>query len=117
MTDEHKDGETWLEGFELHGKGIVRTEERCTECKKTIVAKIDFGINGNHRIICPYCGHVHCRVIEDGKMTGDRWRSDAGQEWIEAPTESMWSDETLNIKTTAVHQHIREKFLGKINGN
>ena len=119
MTD-HKDGDTWLEEFELHGKGIVRTEERCSECKKTIVAKINFEINGNHRIVCPYCGHIHFRVIKDGKMTGDRWSykdiPEDAERWVEAPTESMWSDETLEIKTTAVHQHIREKFLGKVNG-
>ena len=108
---QRKDGDTWLEGFELHGKGVVRTEEKCTECKKTIVAKIDFDVNGNHKIICPHCGHVHCRVIQDGVMTGDRWSSGAGQEWVEAPTETLWSDRTVGIETTSASNYIREKFL------
>ena len=103
------DGEMWVDGFELHGKGIVRTEEKCSECSKLIVAKINFDVNGNYRIACPHCGHLHCRVIKDGKMTSDRF--DHTQEWIDAPTESMWSSETLEIKTTSAHQHIRERFL------
>ena len=119
MSDNGKDGEMWVDGFELHGKGIVRTEEKCSECRKVIVAKINFDINGNHRIVCPHCGHVHFRVIKDGKMTGDRWSykdiPEDAERWVDAPTESMWSNETLDVKTTSAHQHIRERFLsGKV---
>ena len=109
-----KDGELELDGFNLKGKGIVRTEEKCSECSKVIVAKINFDVNGNHRIICPHCGHVHFRVVKDGVMTGDRWsmKDRKGHEdWVDAPTETMWSAETENIKTTSAHQHIRERFL------
>lgn len=108
-----KDGETELDGFELRGKGIVRTEEKCSECSKVIVAKIDFDVNGNHRIICPHCGHIHFRVIKDGVMTGDRFSHSGGQQFVDAPTDTMWSDKTLEIKTTSAHQHIRERFLDK----
>lgn len=112
-----ENGEMEVDGNELIGKGIVRTEEDCSECKKTIVAKIDFDLNGNHRIVCPHCGHVHFRVIKDGKMTGDRWSYKdipKGEErWVDAPTDTLWSDKTVGIETTSAHQHIRSRFLDK----
>jgi DNA-directed RNA polymerase subunit RPC12/RpoP len=111
-----QEGELELDGFELKGKGIVRTEESCTECRKVIVAKINFDINGNHRIVCPHCGHVHFRVIKDGKMTGERWSYEDRNgevDWVEAPTDTAWSNETLEVKTTSAHEHIRNRFLEK----
>ena len=79
------DGEMWVDGFELHGKGIVRTEEKCSECSKLIVAKINFDVNGNYRIACPHCGHLHCRVIKDGKIVLWRDYSYPGAEQIVGP--------------------------------
>jgi len=30
-------------------------------------------LNGNHVLNCPNCGHEHCRVVSNGKITDDRW--------------------------------------------
>jgi len=30
-------------------------------------------LNGNHRIHCPNCGHIHFRLIRDGDITGIRF--------------------------------------------
>jgi hypothetical protein len=42
-----------------------------------IYADIDISINGNHIIICP-CGHEHCRVVRNGRITSSRWSSRNG---------------------------------------
>ena len=45
----------------------------CHACDKNISFTLNGSLNGNHIIRCPNCGHEHCRVIKDGKVTGDRW--------------------------------------------
>lgn len=96
----------------LHGKGIVRTDEQCTNCDKTFVMKVDFSLNGNHVMVCPHCGHQHCRVIVNGEVTGDRW--DSRWEAVEIPQDSIWSDTNVGAKTSAAFQHIREKWFGRM---
>jgi len=49
------------------------TEFYCHECNGYIKIELDYSINGNHVVNCPKCGHEHCRVIENGKVTDDRW--------------------------------------------
>lgn len=57
------------------GDARAKTDLHCHQCGKGFIALLDFGINGNHIIECPRCGHEHCRVIKDGVITGDRWSS------------------------------------------
>ena len=45
----------------------------CHECGSTFTGEFDLSLNGNHVVNCPKCKHEHCRVIRDGKVTGDRW--------------------------------------------
>ena len=52
-----------------------RQELWCHECDKYVQFDIDVGLNGNHVIVCPDCGHEHCRVVKDGKVTDIRWDS------------------------------------------
>lgn len=47
----------------------------CHECANDFTAELDMGINGNHEIECPHCGHIHYRVVEDGEVTSERYRS------------------------------------------
>lgn len=54
---------------------IVPTKLYCHGCGKDFIAKMDMELNGNHEIICPNCGHVHYRVVENGEVTGERYRS------------------------------------------
>jgi hypothetical protein len=71
-----------------HGRNglIERTEIDCHECGETIFADIDLGLNGNHVIVCP-CGHEHCRVVKNGRITSTRWDSRNSQvSWITATT-------------------------------
>jgi hypothetical protein len=54
---------------------IERQELWCHECHNYVQFDIDLSLNGNHVLNCPNCGHEHCRVVEDGIITGERWDS------------------------------------------
>lgn len=52
--------------------------EHCHHCGNNMRIELDLELNGNHVIKCPHCGHEHCRVVRDGKITGVRWASRNG---------------------------------------
>ena len=52
----------------------------CHNCGGYIAVELDMGLNGNHVIDCPKCHHEHCRVIEGGKITADRWDNRNGMQ-------------------------------------
>ena len=87
--------------------GIVRTDMHCHDCGKGFVAAINFDLNGNHVVLCPRCGHQHCRVVQDGKVTGDRW--DGRFERIDIPETSVWKTEQM--KTSVASHFLRERWL------
>lgn len=62
----------------LREPDIQRQELACTNCNRYVQFNMDFALDGNHEITCPKCGHVHYRVVRDGKITEDRWQSSAG---------------------------------------
>ena len=93
----------------LKGKGKIRTDMNCTECSKNFVGTIDFSVDGNHIIICPYCGHEHCRVIKNGTITDDRW--DSRMQSTETMTQRVWSSESGKIKTSSASMFLRQKWL------
>ena len=50
-----------------------RQELHCHACNQYVQFDIDVELNGNHVIICPNCGHEHCRVVRNGIITEARW--------------------------------------------
>lgn len=50
-----------------------KVEFHCTSCGKYFDIKLNMKLNGNHRVHCPNCEHVHYRKIENGEITGDRF--------------------------------------------
>ena len=54
---------------------IEVTEIHCHECGGYVKFAVDKSKNGNHVFNCPKCQHEHCRVVENGKITSDRWES------------------------------------------
>lgn len=52
---------------------MVKTEIYCHECQQYITFDLDATKDGNHVIECPECGHEHCRVVENGRITSTRW--------------------------------------------
>lgn len=52
---------------------MEKQELHCHNCQNYVQFDIDLELNGNHVIICPKCKHEHCRVVEKGIITKDRW--------------------------------------------
>ena len=90
---------------------IVRTDLNCTNCSKNFVAQLDFSVDGNHIIECPYCLHEHCRTIKDGLVTGDRWDSRAQR--VDVKGLSVWKADSRPIMTSTAAAYLREKWLGR----
>ncbi len=85
----------------------------CHECHKQFVALLDYSVNGNHVIECAHCGHEHCRVIENGKITEDRWSSrygsDKDRDGIKA--RRVWKSNVLPAQTSSASEFIRQRWL------
>lgn len=90
-------------------KDIVRTDLNCTQCSKSFVAQLDFSVDGNHIIECPYCLHEHCRTIKDGIVTGDRW--DSRQQRVDVKGQSVWKSDSRPITTSTAGAFLREKWI------
>jgi len=93
-------------------EGRVRTDMRCTECSKNFIAILDYSIDGNHEIICPHCGHEHCRVIKNGKITEDRWSSKQ-HNTVVADVQRIWTHNVLKARTTSAAEFLRERWLNR----
>lgn len=55
-------------------------EFRCTECGKYFDVKLNTSLNGNYRIHCPNCGHVHYRALVNGEITESRFTDDKNRD-------------------------------------
>lgn len=97
----------------LTHEGETRTDMHCHECSKTFVALLDYSIAGNHVVECPHCGHEHCRVIENGKITEERWSSrhgtDKNRDAIRA--RRVWKADVLQVTTTSTSEFIRQRWM------
>jgi DNA-directed RNA polymerase subunit RPC12/RpoP len=95
-------------------EGIVRSTCDCTNCDRKFIAKLNYDIDGDHRIVCPYCHHIHYRTITKGVVTGTRWKTRPDEpEFVNVETEKWWRDDDLQGTVTTVGGHIRERFLSK----
>ena len=45
----------------------------CHECYNYVQFKLDTTLNGRHVLNCPKCGHEHCRIVRNGKISDERW--------------------------------------------
>lgn len=89
----------------------VRTDLQCTHCSKKFIATLDHGLEGNHVVECPYCGHEHCRVIKDGKVTSDRWESRLQR--IDVAKRCVWKADSQPIVTSTAASFIRDLWLNR----
>lgn len=103
---------------DVKNTGKVRSNIHCHECSNTFIAELDFDINGDHSIICPWCEHTHCRTIKDGFITGERWSTKPDRR-IEVDKRSVWKsgiisdkkDNVISGHTSTVAQFIRDLWL------
>jgi DNA-directed RNA polymerase subunit RPC12/RpoP len=94
-------------------------EFQCTECQKIFDFNLNTSLNGNYRIHCPNCGHIHYRTVKDGKITNDRFPQNDCKILIEdiVPTKSSCRDiskekpEHVSVKPKGfIHRLWKEKF-------
>lgn len=95
----------------LTHSGEVKTNFECTECHKGILALLDYSLNGDHVIECPHCGHEHCRVITDGKITGERWSSRNGSDLTRHTPRRVWKHNVLQATTSSASEFMRQRWL------
>jgi len=50
-----------------------KIEFYCEMCDKYFDVNLNTSLNGNHRIHCPNCAHIHYRKIEKGEITDFRF--------------------------------------------
>lgn len=79
----------------------IELEFWCWECKHYIYVKLNTGLEGNHIMNCPNCGHQHYRVVKNGIITGDRFNKD-----------SVIADEIIPMKSACVPEYRRRKRTG-----
>lgn len=95
-------------------RGPVRTDLHCTECGQNFIAELDFSIDGNHVVECPFCLHEHWRVIKNGRVTSDRHGS--GPATVRVPRKRVWKHNVLQIKTSSAAMFLRDRWLNRSDG-
>lgn len=91
-------------------EGIVRTTTYCHDCSNNFIAIVDYSIDGNHEVICPHCGHQHCRTIKNGVVTEARWSS-KDNNIARDGAERLWTDNSLKMRTSSTSLFLRDKWL------
>lgn len=91
----------------------TKTVMDCHQCHKQFVGLLDYSVNGNHIIECAHCGHEHCRVIVDGKITGERWDSRHGsdKDRDSIRPRRVWKADALPARTSSAAEFIRQRWL------
>jgi DNA-directed RNA polymerase subunit RPC12/RpoP len=90
----------------------VRTDMNCTNCSRNFIAQLDMGLDGNHVIECPYCAHEHCRVVEAGEVTGERWSSRVQR--VDVDARCVWKADSQPIITSTAAAFIRSAWLNRV---
>jgi DNA-directed RNA polymerase subunit RPC12/RpoP len=96
-------------GAEIN-EGIIRTSMHCHDCDKQFIAIVDYSIDGNHEVICPNCGHQHCRTIKGGVVTESRWGTKTTNITRDG-AERLWTNNSLKMKTTTTSLFLRDKWI------
>lgn len=96
-------------------KGLARTDMHCHNCEKGFIAQLDFSVAGNHRIVCPRCGHIHYRFIKDGLITEQRWMQ--GYDTVDVSPQSTWKVGVLAKQNSVAAQFIRDAWLNRSEGS
>lgn len=100
----------------------VKHEFYCTCCSKYFDVKLNMNLDGNYRIHCPNCGHIHYRKVEKGKITDIRFPENDCKILIEDiyPMKSSCRDyqkETIEDSTTQANGFMKrlwaERFSWK----
>lgn len=103
-------------GDHLRHVGKTRTDLYCHNCSNNFIAELDFDINGDHKIQCAYCSHIHYRKIQDGKITEARWSSDNDSRSDNSyPALKVWKSDVIVAQTSSASHFMRSRWLEKMN--
>lgn len=103
---------------------FVKHEFYCSGgCGKYFDFMLNMALNGAYRIHCPDCGHIHYRVVKNGKITDDRFTDNPESLVIEdiSPMKSSCrdaqKDEARDVSIEArgfMYRLWKEKFSGQL---
>lgn len=82
----------------LHAGKRIEAEFWCGSCRHYIYVKLNAGLEGNHIVVCPQCGHKHYRLVKNGVITSDRFHEG-----------TPLADEIVPMKSAAVPAERRRK--------
>lgn len=99
----------------INEDSVVRQELHCHACNGYVQFELDTAINGNHVLNCPNCGHEHCRVVRDGKISDVRWDQRNG--WGSGPvyqvsTQYISYSQTSTASSTTVNMYLLSASTG-----
>lgn len=80
---------------------IEAQELYCHACDRHVQFNLDMDLDGNHVLECPNCGHEHCRVVKEGKITDDRWAQRNGPTYTVVASSSSTASITLDCSGTS----------------
>lgn len=89
---------------------LERQELWCHGCDNYVQFDCDVALNGNHVLECPRCGHEHCRVVRDGRITDIRWGQRNGPTWVMSVSNATVSG-TSTFTVTNSTSGTRDVFL------
>lgn len=93
--------------------GKVRTDCYCHNCSKNFCAVLDYDIDGDHVIECPWCGHEHCRTIAKGRVTLDRFDSRSQRPQVVVDKRNVWKSSVIQAKSTSSSQYLSDLWSGR----
>ena len=75
---------------------LLKQEVYCHACNGYVQFEIDIDQDGSYTIPCPRCGHKHYRVVQNRRITDQRWASSGGSYIVTWATYSGTSTDTSN---------------------
>jgi hypothetical protein len=84
---------------------LERQELHCHACGGYVQFSLDTSINGNHVLNCPNCGHEHCRVVRNGKISDERWdqRNGNGLQYYQVISATYSATSTVATGSTNIY--------------
>ena len=89
---------------------IERQELYCHDCTQYVQFDVDLELDGNHVFNCPNCGHEHCRVVKNGRITDIRWDRRNGPT-VYVPRVTITSSTTSTYDLYAADSGTRSFYL------
>lgn len=101
----------------------VKFEFQCTNCPAIFNVKLNTSLNGNFRIHCPGCDHIHFRKLENGVITNIRFTENQYDPLLEDiyPMKSALKKKTEEVLEDAIqtgsgfmHRLWKERFSANV---